>query len=334
MTNSVTPTESLREARDRLRTFRTSYDEAVSSFRWPDVGRRSTGPTTGSTPGRATTTRPGLVVVEEDGSGGVLLRRPGAAVRPGRVATCRPGVGRGDSVIVMLGNQVELWETMLAIIKLGAVVMPTTTAVGPADLVDRMARGRRQGGRLQRRRRRQVRRGAWRLRPVVVGSAEEARDGWVAYAAAYDAAPEAGSPLEHPGNATTDRMLLYFTSGTTSRPKLVEHTHRTYPVGHLSTMYWLGLEPGDVHLNISSPGMGEARLVELLRAVAGRGDGARLQLRPLRPGGAARPDPARGRDDVLRAAHRVADADQRRPDRRSRRRCVRRSRPASRSTRR
>ena len=49
-------------------------------------------------------------------------------------------------------------------------------------------------------------------------------------------------------------MLLYFTSGTTSRPKLVEHTHRTYPVGHLSTMYWLGLEPGDVHLNISSAG--------------------------------------------------------------------------------
>ena len=49
-------------------------------------------------------------------------------------------------------------------------------------------------------------------------------------------------------------LLLYFTSGTTARPKLVEHTHASYPVGHLSTMYWLGLQPGDVHLNISSPG--------------------------------------------------------------------------------
>jgi acetyl-CoA synthetase len=49
-------------------------------------------------------------------------------------------------------------------------------------------------------------------------------------------------------------MLIYFTSGTTSRPKLVEHTHSSYPVGHLSTMYFLGLRPGDVHLNISSPG--------------------------------------------------------------------------------
>ena len=54
-----------------------------------------------------------------------------------------------------------------------------------------------------------------------------------------------------------DPLLLYFTSGTTSRPKLVEHTHVSYPAGHLSTMYWLGLQPGDVHLNISSPGWGK-----------------------------------------------------------------------------
>ena len=51
-----------------------------------------------------------------------------------------------------------------------------------------------------------------------------------------------------------DPLLLYFTSGTTSRPKLVEHTQTSYPVGHLSTMYWIGLQAGDIHLNISSPG--------------------------------------------------------------------------------
>ena len=49
-------------------------------------------------------------------------------------------------------------------------------------------------------------------------------------------------------------MLLYFTSGTTAKPKLVRHSQRSYPVGGLSTMYWLGLQPGDIHLNISSPG--------------------------------------------------------------------------------
>src|SRR6516225_2090500 len=51
-----------------------------------------------------------------------------------------------------------------------------------------------------------------------------------------------------------DPLLLYFTSGTTAIPKLVLHTHQSYPVGHLSTMYWIGLRPGDLHLNISSPG--------------------------------------------------------------------------------
>jgi acetyl-CoA synthetase len=49
-------------------------------------------------------------------------------------------------------------------------------------------------------------------------------------------------------------MLLYFTSGTTARPKLVVHTHQSYPVGHLSTLYWIGLQAGDRHWNISSPG--------------------------------------------------------------------------------
>ena len=51
-----------------------------------------------------------------------------------------------------------------------------------------------------------------------------------------------------------DPMLLYFTSGTTAKPKLVLHSHRSYPVGALTTMFWIGLQPGDIHLNISSPG--------------------------------------------------------------------------------
>lgn len=79
----------------------------------------------------------------------------------------------------------------------------------------------------------------------------EGHAGWERYSAAYDLVAE---PATHPGTGPDDRLLLYFTSGTTSKPKLVEHTQRSYPVGHLSTMYWIGLRPGDVHLNISSPG--------------------------------------------------------------------------------
>jgi acetyl-CoA synthetase len=240
---------ALASTRDRLLALRTSYDEAVTSFSWPDVG-----PTfnfvhdwfDGFARGND---RPALVIVEEGGRRSAYSFDEMVS-RSEQVAAhlAAHGVGPGDSVVVMLGNQVELWESMLAVIRLGAVIMPTTTAVGPAELIDRLDRGRAQavicngpdtgkfddvpGDYLR----------------IVVGGA---RAGWVSYATAYDHRP---APVPHPGNASTDRLLLYFTSGTTSRPKLVEHTHVSYPVGHLSTMYWLGLQPGDMHLNISSPG--------------------------------------------------------------------------------
>jgi acetyl-CoA synthetase len=71
----------------------------------------------------------------------------------------------------------------------------------------------------------------------------------------YNDACEASADFAPCGvTRAADTLLLYFTSGTTALPKLVEHTHVSYPVGHLSTMYWIGSRPGDVHLNISSPG--------------------------------------------------------------------------------
>jgi acetyl-CoA synthetase len=151
-------------------------------------------------------------------------------------------------VIVMLGNQRELWEVMLASMKLGAVVIPATTLLAPADLQDRVDRG---GARHA-----IVSEGCalkWEevrgeLTRICVG---EPREGWTTYSDSRHA-PEAYQP-DGPTRAD-DPLLLYFTSGTTSKPKLVEHTHASYPVGHLSTMYWIGLRPGDVHLNISSPG--------------------------------------------------------------------------------
>ena len=78
--------------------------------------------------------------------------------------------------------------------------------------------------------------------------------GWLAYGDA-DRAPARFAP-DGP-TAASDPLLLYFTSGTTDKPKLVEHSHVSYPVGHLSTMYWTGIQPGDVHLNVSSPGWGK-----------------------------------------------------------------------------
>ncbi|OIH96228.1 AMP-binding protein [Curtobacterium sp. MCBA15_001] len=164
------------------------------------------------------------------------------------------GVAKGDHVLVMLGNQLELWETMLAVIKLGAVILPTSTMLDTADLQDRVDRGS--------------------VRHVVTNVGETAKydgvhgdfsrivvggtaDGWTPYP---DHLGEPAPADEHRpvvATSTSDPCLVYFTSGTTSKPKMVVHTQTSYPVGHLSTMHWLGLRPGDVHLAISSPGWGK-----------------------------------------------------------------------------
>jgi acetyl-CoA synthetase len=162
------------------------------------------------------------------------------------------GVARGDRVLLLLGNRVALWEVMLAAIKLGAVVIPASTLLSPDDLADRLSRGA--------------------VRHVIAESALTGgfagldgdwtriavggrTPGWLTYEDAHAAPVGSASPFrpDRPTRAE-DPLLLYFTSGTTSRPKLVQHTHRSYPVGSLSTMYWIGLGPGDVHLNVSSPG--------------------------------------------------------------------------------
>ncbi|KOU00457.1 AMP-dependent synthetase [Streptomyces rimosus subsp. pseudoverticillatus] len=197
--------------------------------------------------------RTALHIVEEDGAHtrhtfDALRRRSNQAAN----WLAAQGVRADDRIVVMLGNQSELWETALAAMKLRAVVIPATPLLGPLDLADRVRRGRA---------RHVLVRGddigkfadvpGDYTRIAVGGGEEAAAAGWLAYEDAYSA-PETYEPTG-PTHAD-DTLMLYFTSGTTARPKLVEHTHTSYPVGHLATMYWIGLKPGDVHLNISSPG--------------------------------------------------------------------------------
>ncbi len=158
------------------------------------------------------------------------------------------GVGPGDRVLIMLGNVVPLWETMLGVIRLGAVMIPATTLLQRDDLVDRLDRGQVKAvvADVTLASRFEGLAGA-PVRIAVNGIA----DGWVSYSES-----EQADTQFHPTVPTraNDLLLLYFTSGTTARPKLVAHTQTSYPVGHLSTMHWIGLRPGDIHLNLSSPG--------------------------------------------------------------------------------
>jgi len=245
----TTNTDRYRAARDHLVAVISDYDKAVDTFAWPRITGAFNWATDWFDVIARDNHRTALWIVEEDGSEHEVSFAE-LAESSDRVATWLQGlgVGKGDRVILMLGNQVELWEAMLAVAKLGAVIMPTTGALGPADLADRITRG-----------------GATFVIAndadaakfddvpgdyvrVVIG---EAVPGWNSYAAAY-AIASAG-----PFGACTDvddSMLVYFTSGTTSRPKLVEHSQVSYAVGHMSTMAWIGVKPGDVHLAISSPG--------------------------------------------------------------------------------
>ncbi len=257
MPSRSTPTGAVaayRAARDRLVGLRGDGTGAAQAFAFPELGDRFNWAVDWFDAIARGNDRAALTIVEHD-AGPRSWSFDELARRSDQVAAelARRGVRRGDSVLLMLGNQVELWESMLAVMKLGAVIVPTATAAGPGDLADRLARAQ--------------------ARAVVVGTGDAHKledlpgdflrvavpkapgtpvpQGWVDYSSAYG---RQAPPAEHPGTGPDDRLLLYFTSGTTSRPKLVEHTQRSYPVGHLSTMYWLGLRPGDVHLNVSSPG--------------------------------------------------------------------------------
>ena len=244
----TTATQRYREARDHLLALRGNQAEAVATFSWPDVGDRFNWAIDWFDAYARGNANPALIIVEEDG------RRTERtfdemSTRSDQLAQWlrHQGVSKGDSVLLMLGNQVELWESMLAVMKLGAVIMPTTTAAGSTDLVDRIQRGTAKFVITNPSETYKFEEVPGDYGRISIGEAP----GWHNLYAAYETP---AGPTLHPETAPGDRLLLYFTSGTTSRPKLVEHTQVSYPVGHLSTMFWLGLKPGDVHLTISSPG--------------------------------------------------------------------------------
>ena len=282
MTDSRSDAASFRAARDFLLRERDDYDAARAGFCWPELNEFNWALDWFDVIATEHPDRTALRIVTPPGSEAGEAGRNGGAERGTRISYAdmsarssqvaswlrEVGVQRGDRLLLMLGNIAPLWETILAAMKLGAVIIPTSTLLGPPDLADRISRG-------------QVRHvitesvhvpkfrevpGDWTriaVAPTTGGGTAPApaapaqaagppsRGAWLAYEESWSASPH--FTPDGPTQAS-DPLLLYFTSGTTAQPKLVQHTHASYPAGHLSTMYWIGLQPGDVHLNISSPG--------------------------------------------------------------------------------
>ncbi|MBX6341149.1 MAG: AMP-binding protein, partial [Thermomicrobiaceae bacterium] len=167
------------------------------------------------------------------------------------------GVGPGDRVLVILPRVPEWWDAILAIMKVGAVSLPGTTLLTSRDLAYRIEASGAKG---------------IIASPEIAERVDEARDecptlavpivvggeraGWLAYDRIVAEAPEGFAPAS---TRSDDPCMLYFTSGTTAKPKMVLHTHASYPIGHVVTgKYWLDLRPGDLHWNLSDNGWAKA----------------------------------------------------------------------------
>jgi acetyl-CoA synthetase len=244
----VSSTSDFLKARDFLLGNRDRYEQVRREFAWPQLEQFNWA-LDYFDPMAAGSNAPALWIVEEDGSE-TSRSFPELSSRSNQAANFLRslGVKGGDHLLLVLGNQAPLWEVMLAAMKLRAVIIPAAPILTPDDLRDRLDRGE--------------------VRHVIAASAQTPKfeslggnytrvvtDGFVpGWHSLDDAARHPDTFEADAPTSASDPLFLYFTSGTTAKPKLVQHSHSTYPVGHLSTMYWIGLRPGDLHWNISSPG--------------------------------------------------------------------------------
>ncbi len=303
------PMTTFQEARAFLLKHRTDYDKAVAGFRWPDpvpfnwaldwfdaeLARNAD-----------SKDRPALWIVDAGSNRETKLSFEALSRRSNQVANFlrAQGLKRGDHLLLLLGNVVPLWETMLAAIKLGVVVIPATTLLTPDELRDRLDRGR---AKVVVASQDQVAKfaglgGDQLIRIVVEASSKQ--DGWLAVRAGRGVSGRVSRRTGRP--APNDPMLLYFTSGTTAKPKLVRHSQRSYPVGgavdDVLARAAARRRPSEHFL----AGLGQARLELLLRALECRRHRVRGQPAALRRQGIARDHRPLRRHHAVRAADGVA----------------------------
>src|SRR5262245_38710521 len=228
----MTPTEAFQRVRDALLANVGDLERARAHFAWPELADFNWAHDWFDVQAHGNNAIALKLISESQGPREIVTRTfAEMSERSTRLARWLSdhGVQRGDRILVMLPNVLPLSDTMLAAIKLGAVIIPATTLLTASDLEDRLERGNvrhivtdsARAANLRTPERLGVR--------LSVGSAPGFTD--------FDAALDAPADFARVATRPEEPLLLYFTSGTTSKPKLVLHTQQSYPVGHLSTMY-------------------------------------------------------------------------------------------------
>ncbi|MBE6884899.1 MAG: acetyl-CoA synthetase [Ruminococcaceae bacterium] len=168
------------------------------------------------------------------------------------------GIGKGDTVLVILKRHYQFWFTILALHKLGAVIVPATNLLTEKDIVYRcdMAQIKAVVCSGEDAVANHVETAEPKLKaPIIKISAMGSRDGWDDFDAGVEAASAEFARRE---NSKDDDMLLYFSSGTTGYPKMVMHSY-TYPIGHIITgSFWHDVKDTDIHLTVAETGWGKA----------------------------------------------------------------------------
>ena len=167
------------------------------------------------------------------------------------------GIRKGDMVLVILKRHYQFWYTIVALHKIGAVIVPATFMLTKGDVEYRVR--------------------AASIKAAIctdmngvcdaVDSAEDiptletkfvvnsSREGWLQF---DEGVEQASDKLERIKTNVNEPMLMYFSSGTSGYPKMVLHDH-LYSLGHLSTAkYWQNVDPDGVHLTIADTGWGKA----------------------------------------------------------------------------
>ncbi|MCE4615127.1 MAG: AMP-binding protein [Desulfurococcales archaeon] len=258
----LTPQESLNnflKARDFL-TSKPLYDIAAKEFKWPKLGRWNWAVQYFDGYLAEKATHPAVIWVDDellDTGDKKVLTFHGLREDSNKLATAllESGYKPGDSILVMTGNIPELFTIFLGLLKTGIKIVPATVLLSHSDIEDRVKRAAVKmvmtdsNGfeKMNFLREDLAKLGVREF--IYIG--EEEKPGWRLFTDLLSSGnPNFNKILTN----AEDDALIYFTSGTTAKPKMVFHTQTSYPVGHLTTTYWVSAQWGDKHYNISSPG--------------------------------------------------------------------------------